>query len=985
MSNAAKLKKKAVELEQKKQFDKALALYIQFLQESDGSLDDADIPLYNRVGDLLIRTGNTSDALNNFEKAIDLYAERGFLNNAIALCNRVLRQAPGRASIYYKLGRISATKGFKSDAKKNFLEYADRMQKVGQIDEAFRALKEFADLCPDQDDIRLMLAEQLSKENRQDEALEQLQKLHDRLDSEGRTAEARATVDRMKSIDPEAVPRTSGPYQPQKSSDLIFLDTSFGEPNRPKRPAPATRQVSDPDLVVLTMGDQADTPVSPLPNAVDDEPLLLDIDPSGNRVDSSDEEASSAPDLTLLDVPATIDGAGEIRLDDVDDVAEVATRSDSGADGERRIDRFDRAADAELDVTDGAPSLTVGAQADPPPVDLSEAPSYTSGTPLGIDYAADLVSEQPVASDAVGSSLFDFRAPPRSDDFDASTELLVGLDPDVAFPSLGLDEMLLPSADEVTSGASLTAALGVHDALGAADHMELTEGAAALDAGFDLPGTETIEFQPDAGAMLEEAVGTIDGAAASSDLGALELDWPASASATPNAPDTSGSVDTAAAIEPEPLADVEVPATMDSAAPAARSAEAENVDAPDISHTTELEAPTFETEPAAVVDTPAAEERGDPWQARRARAEELLENGNRDAGIQQLEQMAAELEQTGDLERALTIIDELIRLVPDSVRHHQKRVELAFRANDRRKLIDAYIELGDALFRSGEERKARAVYQRVIELAPDDVRARAALESVTSASPPSGSGAIAVIASRPLVAPAQSTPQVASTGAIRPTREPHRPAPAIPQQPPSRNGNGISAPPATRIPSPLDRSAAKGDFVDLGDWLRAGEAPKSTRMVAEEKPPTGDEQADFQEMLKRFKQGIADNVDDEDYESHYDLGVAYKEMGLMDEAVAEFQKALRGTAHRVRAYEALGQCFVEKEQYQVASSVLGRAMALGEGDDHHLVGVLYLMGRATEALNRPTDALDYYQRVFAVDIEFCDVAERISAIERKAT
>jgi hypothetical protein len=53
----------------------------------------------------------------------------------------VLRQAPGRASIYYKLGRISATKGFKSDAKKNFLEYADRMQKAGQIDEAFRALK----------------------------------------------------------------------------------------------------------------------------------------------------------------------------------------------------------------------------------------------------------------------------------------------------------------------------------------------------------------------------------------------------------------------------------------------------------------------------------------------------------------------------------------------------------------------------------------------------------------------------------------------------------------------------------------------------------------------------------------------------------------------------------------------------------------------------------------------------------------------------
>jgi len=49
----------------------------------------------------------------------------GFFNNAIALCNKILRNSPGRASIYYKLGKISAHKGFVSDAKINFLEYAD--------------------------------------------------------------------------------------------------------------------------------------------------------------------------------------------------------------------------------------------------------------------------------------------------------------------------------------------------------------------------------------------------------------------------------------------------------------------------------------------------------------------------------------------------------------------------------------------------------------------------------------------------------------------------------------------------------------------------------------------------------------------------------------------------------------------------------------------------------------------------------------------
>ena len=97
-------------------------------------------------------------------------------------------------------------------------------------------------------------------------------------------------------------------------------------------------------------------------------------------------------------------------------------------------------------------------------------------------------------------------------------------------------------------------------------------------------------------------------------------------------------------------------------------------------------------------------------------------------------------------------------------------------------------------------------------------------------------------------------------------------------------------------------------------------------MVVEEQEPTGDEEADFQDMLRKFKQGIAENVEDEDHQSHYDLGVAYKEMGLLDEAIAEFQKALRAPSNRVPTYEALGQCFIEKEQYPMAATILARAL-----------------------------------------------------------
>jgi hypothetical protein len=198
----------------------------------------------------------------------------------------------------------------------------------------------------------------------------------------------------------------------------------------------------------------------------------------------------------------------------------------------------------------------------------------------------------------------------------------------------------------------------------------------------------------------------------------------------------------------------------------------------------------------------------------------------------------------------------------------------------------------------------------------------------------------------------------------------------------------VAGPPApgpdrTAAPPPAAGHAPDG-FVDLGSWFHGAERARSTRMVTTDVVPSGDEHADFAEMLRRFKQGVAENVEDEDFASHYDLGVAFKEMGLMDEAIAQFQKSLRGPEHRIRSYEALGQCFVEKDQHQVAAALLQRVADAAGVDDQQLVGVLYLMGYACESVGRQKDAVGYYQRVFAVDIEFRDVRNRLAALERNA-
>jgi len=158
------------------------------------------------------------------------------------------------------------------------------------------------------------------------------------------------------------------------------------------------------------------------------------------------------------------------------------------------------------------------------------------------------------------------------------------------------------------------------------------------------------------------------------------------------------------------------------------------------------------------------------------------------------------------------------------------------------------------------------------------------------------------------------------------------------------------------------------------------EKPKDTRMRVQDEEPTGDEERDFAEMLKQFKRGLDENLEDEDYQSHYDLGIAFKEMGLLDEAIAEFQKALRSPDARLRTSEALGSSFFDKGQFAVAEAILRRAVDGLSGQDNEKIGLLYWLGRALEAEGRGQEARPFYERALAVDVKFMDLNDRLRAL-----
>lgn len=821
MADLAKLKKKAADFEAAKKFDKAIAAYREILDVYDaGDEADIEVALYNRVGDLLIRHGETAEAVTLYERAVDLYAEGGFFNNAIALCNKVLRSSPGRASVYYKLGKISAAKGFKGDAKQNFLEYADRMQKAGNKDEAFRALKEFADLCPDQDDIRLMLADQLLKAERKDEAIEQLSSLLELYQATGQSAEADATLERIRAIDPSATPRTARrSVEAKAADDLIFLDLDAPTPPRRTRMSTVAPAVTVPvEPPKPPKAKEPEPAPKPEPEPVIETPALEGIEPTHFDAGTPAADAGSMLGLETTSL--------------VPDAADESAPMTAG--------EF-----AELD-------LSVVEEVKAPTRESARGLALTGDLPI-IDTTAELA--------------------------DASTDEVTA-----DIPLLDLDEAPAEPAATPTLDIELP----------------------MLDVG--VPAS-TVEAVP----------------SAADDIGFIDLDAaPVEAAAAPevDAPTDFGEVD---------VDIVEAPT-------------------PPVRRTTSMAIPMLASSIEDLREQVAREPEN--WNLRRQLAETLLDEGHRDDGLAMLEETMVGFERAGQIPDARSVADEIVRLNPSSVRHHQKRVEFAFRDDDKAGLAQAYLDLADALFRDGHPDKSKAVYQRVLEIAPTDARALAALESLSALEPPAP-----VLERRPTTVVQPPAAGRRYTGMIT----------AIPEPPPE--------------PAAAPAAGGDEDFVSLGDWLREDEEPKSTRMVVEEKEPTGDEDADFQDMLRKFKQGVAQNVEEEDHESHYDLGVAYKEMGLLDEAIAEFQKALRGAQLRVRTYEALGMCFLEKGQLPVALTILQRALAEPGAGDEQLVGVLYLLGYVSEGLKRLAEAKAYYERVFAVDIQFRDVGDRLSAVE----
>ena len=242
--NLEKLKDSARKFEQKEDWRKAIEVYLKAIQQIEsGAESSPDLSLYNRVGDLYLKINDTAAAVRSYERAVDLYADQGFFNNAIALCGKILRVNPGRTQTYLKLAQLHARKNVVIEAKRNLIEFLERMNALGQLDQAFQSIKEFADQFSGSQEIRMMLVDLLRAASREEEALEQLAKIAGDIEARGTPMPTSSSAAPGAPAPPFSGQRSAGP---PGRGDLIFLDTGLDFPAAAAPGGPAAEEVPAP-------------------------------------------------------------------------------------------------------------------------------------------------------------------------------------------------------------------------------------------------------------------------------------------------------------------------------------------------------------------------------------------------------------------------------------------------------------------------------------------------------------------------------------------------------------------------------------------------------------------------------------------------------------------------------------------------------------------------------------------------------------------
>jgi pilus assembly protein FimV len=167
-------------------------------------------------------------------------------------------------------------------------------------------------------------------------------------------------------------------------------------------------------------------------------------------------------------------------------------------------------------------------------------------------------------------------------------------------------------------------------------------------------------------------------------------------------------------------------------------------------------------------------------------------------------------------------------------------------------------------------------------------------------------------------------------------------------------------------------------FFDLAAELEKELAEEE--MVAQATGSGMDGEVSIEELFKEFQRGVAEQVHEEDYDTHFNLGLAYREMGLLEEAIGEFQLSAKSPDYLVESASMIGACYMDKGLAEQAAEWYSRALTAEGLPSEVEQGLQYELGRAQEAAGNTASALATFTMLASTDPTYRDVADRISKL-----
>jgi len=323
----------------------------------------------------------------------------------------------------------------------------------------------------------------------------------------------------------------------------------------------------------------------------------------------------------------------------------------------------------------------------------------------------------------------------------------------------------------------------------------------------------------------------------------------------------------------------------------------------------------------------------------------LLEIGSVREAVEQYEQSSEARLSRGDLKGAQKLLRKIAELRPQELRPRQKIVEIALNLEDRDSLLSAYIELGECLLRKDNPEQAMVIFQRILEIDPQSPEARARLSH--------------------LLPPGPDTTE---------------PGPEVETRP-GPEATVSSEPPRQELEIPLSETPSPTPGVEQvfpgRPIIEAGKESR-VRFSVTGDVPLSEESISMEEIVREFKEGVKRGVEEEDSQTHYDLGVAYMEAGLTAEALREFQVAALDPRMKLRSVELLGKCYLEQGDIPSALGTLeGTLKDASAYNNHELLGIRYQLAQSYEKAGDLTRAKEELGIILSVDPTFGEAAQKL--------